>query len=114
ASPSSAPVVAAPRPPTGGPGDQDIIRRVVRARIGEVRACYNEGLEEDPTLQGRVVVQFTVASDGHVPGATITETTMPDTPVGPCIVRAVEKWRFPKPPNGGNAVVTFPFVLVPE
>src|SRR5690606_7250695 len=36
--------------------DQDIVRRVVRAHINEVRSCYSRGLARDPALAGRVVI----------------------------------------------------------
>ncbi|MCA9718997.1 MAG: AgmX/PglI C-terminal domain-containing protein, partial [Myxococcales bacterium] len=40
--------------------DKDIIRRIVRAHINEVRHCYNQGLSKDPNMKGRVAVQFTI------------------------------------------------------
>jgi hypothetical protein len=91
--------------------DKDIIRRIVRAHINEVRYCYNQGLVRDPNLKGRVSVQFTIGPTGNVPVAVVQETSLKDGSVGQCIAKAVKRWKFPKPEGGGNVVVTYPFVL---
>ncbi len=93
--------------------DKDIIRRVVRAHINEVRYCYNQGLARDPNLKGRVAVQFTIGPTGKVPVAVVAQTSLKDRNVANCVAKAVKRWKFPKPPGGGNAVVTYPFVLEP-
>ncbi|MGB1017018.1 MAG: AgmX/PglI C-terminal domain-containing protein, partial [Nannocystaceae bacterium] len=46
--------------------DKDIIRRIVRAHINEVRSCYNTELAKDPNLKGRASIQFTIGSSGKV------------------------------------------------
>jgi TonB family protein len=91
--------------------DKDIIRRIVRAHINEVRHCYNQGLVKDPNLKGRVAIQFTIGPSGNVPVAVVQESSIKDTSVGQCIAKAVKRWSFPKPDGGGNVVVTYPFVL---
>jgi len=93
--------------------DKDIIRRIVRAHINEVRYCYNQGLARDPNLKGRVSVQFTIGPSGQVPVAVVAENSLKDNNVANCVAKAVKRWKFPKPPGGGNAVVTYPFVLEP-
>jgi hypothetical protein len=93
--------------------DRDIIRRIVRANINEVRDCYNVGLGRDPTLAGRVSIDFVISGDGSVSSAMVKEDTLADPSVGQCIAKAVETWEFPKPKGGGNVVVTYPFNLTP-
>jgi len=91
--------------------DADIIRRVVRAHINEVRTCYNAGLIRKPSLEGRVAVQFTIGGQGTVTNTQIVDTTISDEEVETCIAKAVKAWKFPKPDGGGSVVVTYPFVL---
>jgi TonB family protein len=91
--------------------DKDIIRRIVRAHINEVRYCFNRGLLRDKTLEGRVSIQFTVNGEGEVPVAVVADSSVKDTAVGECIAKAVKRWTFPKPDGGGTVVVTYPFVL---
>ena len=93
--------------------DKDIIRRIVRAHINEVRHCYNKGLANNPILAGRIAVKFTILASGKVGNASIDSTTLDDKTVGQCITKAVKRWKFPKPQGGGKVHVTYPFVLEP-
>jgi len=93
--------------------DKDIIRRVVRAHINEIRYCYNQGLGRDASMKGRVAIQFTIGPDGTVPVAEVATSEIKDVEVGRCIAAALKRWTFPAPEGGGNVVVTYPFVLEP-
>jgi TonB family protein len=93
--------------------DKDIIRRIVRAHINEVRSCYNQGLVRNPNLQGRVAVNFVITSTGKVGSAVVQESSLKDKSVGNCIAKAVKRWKFPRPRGGGNVIVTYPFNLSP-
>ena len=96
-----------------GTMDKDIIRRIVRANINDVRLCYNQGLVKNPALKGRVSIQFTIAPSGAVAVSSVQESTMSDAAVGQCIAKAVKRWKFPPPEGGGNVVVEYPFILEP-
>jgi TonB family protein len=91
--------------------DKDIIRRIVRAHINEVRFCYDKGLAKDPALKGKVSVQFTIGASGSVASSSLKDSTVTDADVADCIVKAVRRWKFPKPEGGGIVNVTYPFVL---
>jgi Ca-activated chloride channel family protein len=93
--------------------DKDIIRRIVRAHINEVRYCYNQALAKDPNSKGRVTVEFVIGGTGKVASATVKETTMSDAAVATCISAAIKRWTFPKPEGGGSVTVAYPFVLEP-
>lgn len=93
--------------------DKDIIRRIVRAHINEVRYCYNMGLVKDPTLAGKVTVSFVIAGTGKVASAVIDSHTLADKGVANCVAKAVKRWKFPKPVGGGVVAVKYPFVLAP-
>jgi hypothetical protein len=110
---SRVPTVRQAKAEVQGALDKDIIRRIVRAHINEVRYCYNQALARDPNAKGRVAVQFTIGGTGKVPSAVVQETTMKDAGVGNCIAQAVRRWTFPKPEGGGSVIVTYPFVLEP-
>ncbi|MEZ4429388.1 MAG: TonB family protein [Nannocystaceae bacterium] len=91
--------------------DKDVIRRIVRAHINEVRHCYQLGLGRDPNLKGRVSVQFQIGGSGKVMLAVVQESTVKDSRVGTCVTQAVRRWKFPRPHNGGAVLVTYPFVF---
>jgi hypothetical protein len=105
------PNVRQAKPEVKGALDKDIIRRIVRAHINEVRYCYNQALARDPWAKGRVAVQFIIGGTGKVPSAVVQETTMKDAGVGNCVAQAVRRWTFPKPEGGGSVIVTYPFIF---
>lgn len=92
--------------------DKNVIRRVVRAHINEIRSCYNKGLSANPNLKGRLAVRFIIGPDGKILAAELAEDGVPDPKVGTCVVAAVKRWVFPKP-AGSSVVITYPFVLEP-
>jgi TonB family protein len=93
--------------------DKDVVRRVVRRHINEVKYCYEHALAVHPELAGRVVVRFTVASTGWVTDSKIVSSTIGSPDVDGCIAIAVRRWEFPGPEGGGEVTVTYPFVLEP-
>ena len=93
--------------------DRDIVRRIQRAHINEVRHCYNQGLNRNPNLKGRVSISYTITPNGKVGESRIDSSTLKDAAVSSCIQRATRRWRFPKPRGGGNVRVTMPWELTP-
>ncbi|MCS6914795.1 MAG: AgmX/PglI C-terminal domain-containing protein [Myxococcales bacterium] len=91
--------------------DKEIIRRIIRRHINEVKFCYEKELTRKADLMGRVMIQFTIASTGQVVASVVQSSTMNSPPVEQCIAQAVRRWEFPKPMGGGIVVVTYPFVL---
>jgi Ca-activated chloride channel homolog len=91
----------------------EVIRRIVRRHLNEVRFCYEQALTEKSELQGRVSVKFVISPTGSVLAAARSSSTIADAKAEHCIVAAVRRWRFPTPEGGGNVVVTIPFVLEP-
>jgi len=107
------PRVAIGKPEVRGGVDRDIVRRVVRSHMNEVRHCYNEGLKRNPSIKGRVSVSFVLSPAGRVPSSTVSDRTLP-APVAECIAKATKRWRFPATKTAGNVIVKIPFVLAPD
>ncbi|MEZ4385126.1 MAG: TonB family protein [Nannocystaceae bacterium] len=105
------PIVRQAKAQVEGALDKDIIRRIVRAHINEVRACYNQGLTRDPFLSGRVAVNFVISATGTVPSAVVQQSSLPDSRVGTCIAKAVRRWKFQSRGAAASRRVTYPFVL---
>jgi TonB family protein len=111
-----------PRPPEIVPGiaslngtlDKEIIRRIVRRHLNEVRYCYEQALPRHPTLSGRAVVQFTIAKDGQVLASVLQSSTLGVASVESCVVSAVKRWAFPAPERGGLTMVSYPFQFTPS
>ena len=91
--------------------DKNVIRRIVRSRVTEVRTCYFEGLKADPNAQGRVEVRFTVEPDGKVSASELKGSTLSDADVGACIAKLPLGWKFPT--SDSATTVLYPFDLSP-
>jgi len=96
-----------------GPLDLQIVRRIVRAHINEIRYCYNQGLSKDPNLGGIVTVDFQILGTGKVGDGKVLKSTVPDAAVGACMVVAVKRWSFPKPDKEATVDVSYAFELAP-
>lgn len=91
--------------------DPEVIAKVIRQHLGDVRYCYERQLSSDPDLSGKVQLKFAIKADGQVERQTIGETTLRNAMVEGCILRRVARWRFPNPKGGTTVQVTYPFVL---
>jgi TonB family protein len=87
------------------------IRRVVIRNLPQVIHCHEQGLVQNPALEGRVVVRFVIGAEGTVMATGITESNLAVPSVGQCISSAVRRWQFPAPEGGGIVTVNYPFTL---
>ena len=112
AKPSKPPVaeVVPGAPEVRGALDKELIRRIVRRHLTEVKFCYEKERTRNPALQGRITLQFTIAPTGAVATSIVQSTTLGNPSVEQCFAGAIRRWEFPKP-QGGVVVVTYPFVL---
>ena len=89
----------------------EVIQRIVRQNFGRFRLCYENGLRNNPNLQGRVSVSFVISRDG-----TVSQVSgggdIPDGGVVSCVVRAFYGINFPQP-EGGIVTVSYPIVFTP-
>jgi hypothetical protein len=91
--------------------DKEIIRRVVRRHVNEVKYCYEKELQHRWNFSGRLSVQFVIAGNGAVASSAVESSTLNNSAVESCVTMAVRRWMFPKPHGGGIVVVTYPFRL---
>jgi TonB family protein len=105
------PTVRAAPPQVAGLLSPEAIRRVVLRNLGQVAHCHEQGLAQNPTLEGRVVVRFIIGGNGSVMGSQVAESNVAVPSVGTCIANAVRRWQFPAPEGGGIVTVNYPFNL---
>lgn len=92
---------------TGGGREPAVIAGVIRQHTNEVRYCYERQLVQQPDLEGSLKVRFTIAADGSVAAAEITEAMHPA--VDECVKERVRSWTFGE--SDGVTVVNYPFVF---
>jgi hypothetical protein len=103
-----------PNPVSVTPGfDKELVRRVVRKHMNEIRYCYQKELQAKPHLLGRIVSAFAIGGNGAVLTSTIASSTVGDAAVETCVAQAVRRWEFPKPAGSGLVMVQYPFVFKP-
>ena len=89
--------------------DRDVVRRVIKAHMRALKRCYEDGLKRDPALAGKLVVVFTIGTDGKVPAATARGLS---ADVETCIATQFRRMEFPPPGGHASVKVTFPFTFV--
>lgn len=99
-----------PRQIIGGLSKEEIAR-VVRRHQSEIRYCYETELQKNPSLRGKVAVQFVIDPVGGVSEANVAESTMNNETAERCILGKIRNWKFPEPEGGGVVTVTYPWVF---
>lgn len=98
---------------TNGRLDPAVIQRIVRLNQGRFVGCYQQGLQGNPSLEGRVAVRFVIGREGNVDVAQDTGgSDMPDMNVRSCVVKAFYGLSFPQP-AGGIVSVNYPLTFTP-
>ena len=88
------------------------INRVVKARAGVFRACYQKELNRSPGLGGKLVIHFQIGGDGVVKSAkTGGGSSMHNDGVESCVSSNIMRLKFPA--KGGLSNVNYPFVFQP-
>jgi hypothetical protein len=86
--------------------DKAVIRRIVKNRMPELRACYDQALARDASLAGTVMTQFFITPSGTVASSNASGVN-PD--LAACFARVIKATAFPKPKGGGGVQVNYPF-----
>lgn len=101
-----------------GDPSKNEIQPVVKARQGEINACYLELLKrhgsKQPLPQGTAVLQFEVSPEGKVAAASLgAASDIKDPAFATCAAEKVKAWVFPPPRGGAPVKVGYPMKLRP-
>lgn len=84
------------------------ILTVVRNSRKRIKFCYERQLVKNPKLRGRLLVSFTIGTNGKVSKASIRRSTLKSPRCEKCILRVFRRMVFPKPSGGGVVNVNYP------
>lgn len=100
----------------GGTGefDSEVVVRTIKRRLNAIRACYERELRHNPTLAGKVTVQFSIQPQGSVTDSKIIENTTGESAVANCVLKTIRRFRFTPGPEGGSVIYSYPFVFAPQ
>jgi TonB family protein len=92
--------------------DQAKLGEFVRARMGLIKACYENALKRNPQLRGKISIRFTILATGAIADVSAAQSSVGSPEVAQCIVTTVRSWRTQfRPP--GPVTVEYPFVFSP-
>lgn len=93
--------------------DREAVRRVVRSALQSFKDCYNREFKKDSKLEGKVVIAWDIHEKGIAKNARLVKdkSTMGNAAVEECVRGRLLALRFPEPPAGTVAEVTYPFLF---
>ncbi|HEX9401732.1 MAG TPA: AgmX/PglI C-terminal domain-containing protein [Anaeromyxobacter sp.] len=99
---------AGPAPELTGPA----FKRFAKGKSAEVRRCYEAALGNDPTLGGKVTIQFAILPSGAVSGVSVARSSFRRDAVPTCVAAVVRGWRTPFRPEEA-VTVEYPLSFAP-
>lgn len=90
---------------------REVVERVIRENINQIRYCYEVELQRRQNLAGRVVASWVISASGRVVRVKIKDSTLGSKRTEKCIMRRIKTWQFPRPAGGGVVTVNYPFVF---
>jgi hypothetical protein len=97
------------------PFDKEGLDSAMQSAMPEIDRCYEDWLKAQPTLGGRMKVQFTIGTDDGVEGQ-VSSVSVVDAGVGNiafegCVLSVISALRF-QPPLDGERTVTYPLAFI--
>lgn len=89
--------------------DESEIYQVIERHQGQIRNCYERGLQSTPQLSGRVALKFIIGGSGTVNTANVANSSLRSQTVESCILEKLKSWKFPNPRGGVMVKVNYPF-----
>ena len=88
------------------------IQMVFDRNKGAIYSVYNRALRKDPTLQGKVVLQLTIAPSGKVVSCKLISSELNDPALGQKITQRVKLFNF-EPRDVSEVTITYPIDFLP-
>lgn len=90
---------------------RDEVGAVIHKHMSEIRYCYESSLLRMPSVEGKLLVGFTIGANGMVKANEIKSSTLPDPRLDDCVIRRLVTWKFPLPKGGIDVAVSYPFIF---
>ena len=93
--------------------DREAVRRAVKSAMSAFKACYERELKKDSKLEGKVVISWEIHEKGVGKNSKVVKdkSTIGNSSVEECVRERILAIRYPEPPAGTVAEVTFPFLF---
>lgn len=91
--------------------DKEAILRVVRSNRAQLERCHSMVLQNNPSIQGRVKVKWSIRND-RVISARVIGNESGSGALAQCLISRLKNWRFPGAvTKGDTGEIMFPFVF---
>ncbi len=94
----------------GGISREDV-KKVIDQHIDEIQYCYESALINNPSIMGKLVLEWKIKSDGRVGEIPIKSSTLNSSSITRCVKKSIKSWRFPEPEGTESVVVSYPFIF---
>jgi pSer/pThr/pTyr-binding forkhead associated (FHA) protein/outer membrane biosynthesis protein TonB len=105
------PVAIAQRAKVSGRLDRKTVQRIIRQNLSGIKWCYQDALQRNKSLKGKVKLAFTILPNGNVANPKAINPSIKDQKLLSCITKRMKRWRFPAPKEGGVVKVSYPLLL---
>jgi len=86
---------------------QESVQRVARARLNEILTCYQQALQKQSNLSGKLVIKLTLDANGLVSQVNILIDPSSDKTLSVCLTPKLKQWRLGGIRSAGEATITF-------
>jgi hypothetical protein len=96
------------------PFTPDSIQQVISHHKGKIQDCYEDTMAaKSKKVEGKLMTSFTITDLGLVKDAKVLKkgTTLKDKGLHDCVVAVLTAMNFPKPPDGQDHPIEYPFNL---
>lgn len=97
--------------------DKAYIRGQLLEVMPLVKECYENALENNPKLEGRLIVHFSIVAEPRVGGLVDSSEVEREGPLGQepalveCVQESIYALKLKAPQGGGQVKVSFPFIF---
>lgn len=89
----------------------EIVTRITKQNLAQLRYCHERSLQVNPTVQRKLVVKFIVGGNGEVRVAQVQQSSLGNPELEQCAAGRVRTWTFSPPKGGGVAIVSLPILF---
>jgi len=72
--------------------DADRVSEVVNRHNSSIQYCYQRELKQYPDLKGKLVVRFTIGTDGKIKDVKVISSTLNSPSIERCVISRIKRW----------------------
>ncbi len=86
------------------------VQNVAKKNIKEIQSCYQQALQKQPGVRGKLVIKLSIDASGLVTLVGIVTNPFSDQNLVACLTQKLKQWRFANVRTPGEATITYELV----